>query len=424
MKVFKFGGASVKDAKAVKNVADAIEHYASENLVVVVSAMGKSTNSLENIVHVWQKNGNATEELKDLKNFHWKIMEELFENKNDLVYEWVEKIFTEIEARISKPFGENFDFEYDQLVSKGELLSTTIINAYLNASGLNSEWFNARQLIRTNDNYREGIVDWKVTEKNINERLVPYFATNSKQKIAITQGFIGGTHEGLTTTLGREGSDYTAAIIAYGLNAESATIWKDVPGVLNADPKWFDITEKLNNISYKEAIELSYYGASVIHSKTIKPLQNKGIQLIVRSFIDFQKEGTVINHNTTQDNLISSFIFKMNQVLISISSKDFSFIVEGNLSHIFQLFSKSNVKINLMQNSAINFSVCVDADERKIPALITELQQEYHVKYNEELELVTIRHYDQKTIDRVVENKTILVEQKSRYTARMVMKNN
>ena len=422
MKIFKFGGASVKNASAVKNVANVIKHFATDNLVVVVSAMGKSTNALEDIVQTWQENGDASSKLEVLKAFHWTIMEELFENKTDIVYTLIQQIFTGIEERISQPFGSNFDFEYDQLVSNGELLSATIINAYLNDSGLNSEWFNARQLIRTNENYREGIVDWETTERNITEKITSYFATNSNQKIAITQGFIGESPTGVTTTLGREGSDYTAAIIAYGLNAESVTIWKDVPGVLNADPKWFDVTEKLKNISYKEAIELSYYGASVIHPKTIKPLQNKGINLIVRSFINFEEEGTIINNTTEHDGLIPSFIFKMNQVLISISPKDFSFIIEENLSHIFQLFAKHNVKINLMQNSAINFSVCVDAEERKTPLLITALQEEYHVKYNEKLELVTIRHYDQQTIDRVVESKTILVEQKSRFTARIVMR--
>lgn len=422
MKVFKFGGASVKDADAVRNVARVIGLYPGSDLVVVISAMGKTTNALEALTNAYfNGEGDIESRFQELKDFHYHIMRDLFDDPNDHIYEWANKQFAGLEHTLSSQPTDQYDFEYDQIVSKGELLSTTIINAYLNQIGFNSQWYNASQLIRTDDHYREGGVNWEVTQRQVDEQLRPFFKEGKEQHIVITQGFIGSTGKYITT-LGREGSDYTGAVLAYCLDAEDLTIWKDVPGVLNADPKWFDNTEKLDEISYREAIELAYYGASVIHPKTIKPLQNKHIPLYVKSFVNPDDEGTVIQPSEERDNLIPSFIFKMDQVLISISPRDFSFIVEENLSHIFDLFAKASVKINLMQNSAISFSVCVNNDERKLPPLIDLLKQHYQVKYNEQLELVTIRHYDQPTIDRVTVGKSVLVEQKSRTTARMVMR--
>lgn len=417
MKVFKFGGASVKNADAVKNVARVIKLH-NEPLVVVISAMGKTTNALEKVVESYiAQDGNCFDLLNESKSFHLEIMNTLFEDKSHPVFEEIHNTFVEIEWEIEDEPQREYGYVYDQIVSVGELLSTKIVNAYLNSQNLTSKWLDARNIIQTDNSYRDAKVDWESTEKLAKESL------NDNNNIVITQGFIGSSSELFTTTLGREGSDFSAGIFAYCINAESVTIWKDVPGMLNADPKWFDDTEKLSNISYHEAVELAYYGATVIHPKTIKPLQNKQIPLYVKSFVDPEKEGTIINQNTAKDSLIPSFIFKMDQVLISIEAKDYSFIMEEHLSHIFSVFAKHRVKINLMQNSAISFSVSVDYDKIKFSKLIDELKSSYKVLFNENLELVTIRHYDQATIDRVTKNKELLLEQKTRHTARMVMKN-
>jgi aspartate kinase len=423
MKVFKFGGASVKDAEAVKNTAKIIRLYPGENLVVVVSAMGKTTNALEKLVHViFNERNDIANQIKVVEDFHYKIVNELFSDKGHKVYKELNALFSSLVKMVGEVEKANYDYAYDQVVSFGELISTSIISNYMLLEGIENEWLDARTFIKTDESYREGEVDWEPTTKLINKILKPLYKEN-ETRIVVTQGFIGGTDYSTTATLGREGSDYTASIIAYALNAEEVTIWKDVPGVLNADPKYFSLTEKLNNISYREAIELSYYGATIIHPKTIKPLQNKGIPLRVKSFVSPKEEGTLINTNTASDSLIPSFIFKVDQILISLLPKDFSFIAEENLSKIFATFVKYNIKINLMQNSAISFSVCIDNDREKAQSLIKELQQTYKVKYNEDLELVTIRHFDQKTIERVTEDKFIILEQRSRITAQLVMKN-
>ncbi|PCJ89590.1 MAG: aspartate kinase [Flavobacteriales bacterium] len=415
MKVFKFGGASVRDANSVKNVAKIMRKHEGEAVFVVISAMGKTTNGLERVVNAYfRKEGNAFEELEKVKKFHHDIVNKLFPAKH-AIFDEVNNTLVEIEWVIEDEPTGTFDFEYDQIVSVGEILSTKIISTYLNENGIKNQWIDCRDFIKTNNTYREAKVDWELSEQCIKQLKL-------SEKVLITQGFSGCTSENYTTTLGREGSDFTASIVAYLLDAESVTIWKDVPGVLNADPKWFDECEKLHHISYLEAAELAYYGASVIHPKTIKPLQNKHIPLYVRSFVSLEEEGTVINEETTSDSLIPSFIFRMNQVLISISPRDYSFIMEENLSDIFACFHKHRVKINLMQNSAISFSVCVDNEPDKIPGLINDLHQNDLVRYNENMELVTIRHYDQATIDRVTVDKEILLEQKTRHTARMVMK--
>ena len=421
MKVFKFGGASVKNAEAVKNVQSVINLF-NDDLVVVISAMGKTTNGLEKVVASYlNQDGKTQEHLQDIKDFHFNILNDLFPNKKHPIYNEIHNTFVEIEWEIEGEAVREYDYVYDQIVSVGEMLSTKIVSAYLNENETKNTWVDVRNIIQTDNTYRNAKVDWKITEQFAQKEIKTKI--DKGDKIIITQGFIGSSSELFTTTLGREGSDFSAGILAYCLNADSVTIWKDVPGMLNADPKWFDETEKLNNISYHEAVELAYYGASVIHPKTIKPLHNKNIPLFVKSFVNPNEDGTLIDENTTKDSLIPSFIFKMNQVLISISAKDYSFIMEDNLSHIFGLFSEKGVKINLMQNSAISFSVCVDFDQQKTPSLIDELRKEYKVLYNENLELVTIRHYDDKTIKRVTTNKKIIVEQKSRNTARFVMKN-
>ncbi|ADB41531.1 aspartate kinase [Spirosoma linguale] len=410
MKVFKFGGASVKDAAGVRNLADIVQKQ-GKDIVVVVSAMGKTTNALEALVRAYVdvRPEDVQAQLASLKGYHTDIMDDLTGN-----YDQVHYTFGQLENYLKSPVSASFDEVYDQIVSVGELLSTQIIFGYLNKIGLSSRWLDSRQLVRTDATFREGKVDWEFTSRQISSAV-------KKNGINITQGFIGQTEDGRTTTLGREGSDYTAAIYAFCLNAESVTIWKDVPGVLNADPKWFDDTVLLERLTYQDAIELAYYGATVIHPKTIKPLQNKGIPLYVRSFLKPEAAGTVIG-NYEQHLSIPSFIFKVNQVLISLHPNDFSFIAEDNLSRIFGLFAQAGVKINLMQNTAISFSVVVDNNPDRVPALLNLLKQDFRVTYNSDVELVTIRYYDQGTIDRVMPNKKLLLEQKSRYTVQLVVK--
>ncbi len=421
MKIFKFGGASVKDAAAVQNVAEIVSLYDGQKITIVVSAMGKTTNKLEEVVTALSQKDrkNFTALVDDLVLFHETILGELFHERHFAVYAEMEAIFEALRLRFDQSFSDNYSFEYDQIVSIGEVLSSVILAAYLREKGFPAVWADARKLIRTDHLYQEGNVDWNKTESLIQERFLPLF---SEVNIQVTQGFIGHTPEGFTTTLGREGSDYTAGIFAYCTNAESVTIWKDVPGMLNADPKYFDNTVKLDQISFKEAIELSYYGASVIHPKTIKPLQNKDIPLYVKSFLDPTASGTIIQKNSENDALIPSFIFKNDQVLFSFTTTNFSFIVEENLSDIFSRLSKINAKINLMQNSALDFSILMDRSKINIDQVLELFKDTYSVKFNEGLTLITIRHYDQATIDRVTENKEIILEQKTRQTARIVVK--
>ena len=420
MKVFKFGGASVKDADSVRNVASVLKKFSGEQLIVVVSAMGKITNQLETLADAFfYKKGNAGEILEQIKKYHFDILNKLFPSVSHSVYGDVNAVLLAMQKNIARNPSDHYNKEYDQIVSQGEVLSSIIVNAYLNEAGIKSSWLDVRTVIKTDDTYREGKVDWEKTEKAAPTRSPKGGESGS---IVVTQGFLGETPDGFTTTLGREGSDYTAAILAYCTNAESVTIWKDVPGVMNADPKWFDETKLIDQMSYQDAIELSYYGATVIHPKTIKPLQNKKIPLYVRSFIQPDAKGTLINDQQSQLP-IPCFIFKVNQILLSISPKDFSFIVEENFSDIFKIFAEHNVKINVMQNSAISFSVCTDNDSKKIPELIKKLQQKFRVLYNEDLELITIRYYDQPTIDRVCIGKKVFMEHKSRYTVQLVVKN-
>lgn len=421
MKIFKFGGASVKDAAAVRNVAEIVSLFDGQKITIVVSAMGKTTNKLEEVVTALAQKDRKifTALVDDLVLFHETILGELFHERHFAVFSEMEAVFEKLRLRFDQPFSDNYSFEYDQIVSIGEVLSSVILAAFLREKGFPAVWADARKLIRTDHLYQEGNVDWNKTESLIQERFLPLF---SDVNIQVTQGFIGHTPEGFTTTLGREGSDYTAGIFAYCSNAESVTIWKDVPGMLNADPKYFENTVKLAQISFKEAIELSYYGASVIHPKTIKPLQNKGIPLYVKSFLDPTAPGTIIQQNAEKDALIPSFIFKNDQVLFSFTTTNFSFIVEENLSDIFNRLSKINAKINLMQNSALDFSILMDRSKINIDQVLELFKDTYSVKFNEGLTLITIRHYDQATIDRVTENKEIILEQKTRQTARIVVK--
>ncbi len=421
LKVFKFGGASVKNAEAVKNAAAIVKRYQSDKLIVVVSAMDKTTNKLELLADAYFYGKDTLQEIyDDLKTFHFDILNSLFTDKSNKVFADLENDFVELMWAIEDDPSSTFSHHYDQIVSMGEIFSSRIVSAYFNEAGSICQWLDARGIIQTDNTYTEGKVDFELTQQLAETNLLPLLKQHS---IILTQGFIGGTSENFTTTLGREGSDYTAAILAYSTNAESVTIWKDVPGVLNADPKWFSDTKKIDELTYQDAIELAYYGATVIHPKTIKPLQNKNIPLYVKSFISPETEGTIIKDSHKQLP-VPSFIFKVNQMLITISPRDFSFIAEENLSKMFALFHQHHVKINVMQLSAISFSVCVDMDDKKIKPLIKILQSDYKILYNDALELVTIRYYDQSTIDRVCVNKEVLMEQKSRYTVQLVVRNN
>lgn len=419
MQVFKFGGASLKDAQGIKNITEIINKQRDKSsLLVVVSAILKATNDLESFLDAYfYKKASHLEIFKQIKSYHHKIMIDLFESTQHPIFDEVANCFVEIDWIIEEEPQDEYDYLYDQVVSIGEVVASKIVHAYLLESGYSSKWVDARDYILTDNSFRNAEVNWPATNKNIQSNLIPLL----KDNIVITQGFIGGTSENFTTTLGREGSDYSAAIFASCLDAKNVSIWKDVPGVLNADPKWFSETELIDELSYLDAIELTYYGATVIHPKTIKPLENKEIELHVRSFIEPQNLGTVIR-KTKQSLAVPSFIFKVDQVLISVLPKDFSFIVEDNLSHIFSLFHKHKVKINVMQNSAVSFSVSADYQEKRINPLIEELKERYKVSSQKDLELVTIRHYNQNTINRVLTDKDIIIQVKNSYTCQMLIK--
>jgi len=416
MKVFKFGGASVKDAESVKNIASILQNY-RENLVVVVSAMGKTTNALERFLHAYISGDKAAalSELTEIRNYHLKISDDLMP-RGDGLFNVLDSAFSGFEKRLDITPTGSYNREYDQIVSWGEIISTIIVSKYLQYRGIENKWVDARQLLKTDNTFREARVDWEASMRLVKENF-----DFGKNRLFIIQGFIGSTRDNLVTTLGREGSDYTAAILAHILSADSVTVWKDVPGVLNADPKWFDDTIRLEKISYVDAIELAYYGASVIHPKTIQPLKNKGIKLYVKSFLHPADPGTVIGEDD-YEKLIPSFIFKMDQVLIHIHPVDFSFIAEDNLEKIFRCFACYGLKINLMQNSAVSFDVCVNNDRSRIPGVLTDLEREFRVGSTSGLELITIRYYDDDTIRRVLINKDLILSQRTKSTIQMVVR--
>ncbi|MBL1279939.1 MAG: aspartate kinase [Fluviicola sp.] len=420
MKVFKFGGASVKDAASIRNIAKLLSLYKGEKLAIVISAMGKNTNAFEKIVEqcLTQNEVNYLALIAEREKFHLDILSDLITDASHPVFEEIQSIFNSLRIFCKRNSQENENALYAEIVSTGEILSTNIVNAFLRQEGFNSHWKDARKLVRTENKFLDANVDWEQTQQLFEK---DFLDSSDSSGILLTQGFIGHNSDNQTTTLGREGSDFSAAIVAHCCNAESVTIWKDVPGMLNADPKLFDNTVKLDKISFREAIELSYYGASVIHPKTIKPLQNKSIPLYVKSFLNPDNEGTTIHSCTKSDTLIPSFIFKKNQLLFSISPKDFSFIEEQNLSAIFSQISSLDLKINVMQNSALSFSVLVDEEKVNLEQFLSLFSKNYHVKYNSGLELITIRHYNQETIDRLTLNKSIILQQLTRETARIIV---
>ena len=413
-KVFKFGGTSIKDANNIKRIAEILIKYASEDLVVVFSAMGKITNMLEEVVEDYmQKNGQAEDKLQLVKDFHAHLLGELFES-NHAIYNEVNNLFVEIEWVLEDEPNLDYAFNYDQIVSVGELLSTKIMSAYLNENGFENSWVDVRDIIRTDNKYRNAKIDWEQTISSCKENINSFPIT--------TQGFIGCTSENFTTTLGREGSDFTAAILAFSLDAEQVIIWKDVDGVLNADPRFFEEPEQLMSIPFEEAIELAYYGAKVMHPKTIQPLQKKSIPLEVKSFLNPKKESSIIGDFESITPFVPSYIVKENKILISIADKNLSFIVEEHLSSIFSLFSNFGARVNMMQNSAVSFSFCIDNDSHKIPELLDALKKNFKVYFNENLIMYTIRHYNEDSISKLLINKELLLEQKSRHTIHLVVK--
>ena len=416
MRVFKFGGASVKDALGVKNLVSVLEEVGHENTLIVISAMGKTTNAMEVVIgNYFNNQAELQAALQDVIKYHNQIIIDLFENERHAVFNTVKTLFEELKAFLKTNKSPDYNFVYDQVIGYGELVSTTIISAYLNEVGYKNNWIDVRQLIKTDDYYRRANVNWDQTQTNILTHI------NTKQ-LNITQGFLGSDKNNFTTTLGREGSDYTAAIIAYCLNAESVTIWKDVPGVLNADPRYFENAQLLNVISYTEAIELAFYGASVIHPKTLQPLQRKEIPLHVKSFIQPQNDGTVVKKFKGIDPVVPCFILKQNQVLISLSTLDFSYVVEENISEIFNLLSKYKMKVDVIQNSAISFSVCFENNYNNLEPLLLHLKAKFKVTCHNNVSLYTIRHFNDQAIQNLEKGKSVLLKQMYQNTVQIVTK--
>jgi len=417
MLVFKFGGASVKDANGIVNLANIVKKYDGQQLLIVVSAMGKTTNALEKLTKAYvERQGDVQVIFDDIKKYHFAILEQLFE-ASDPIFDEVANTFVEIDWIIEDEPHDDYDFTYDQIVSIGEMVSTRIVNAYLNKTGIKSQWLDVRGYVQTDNTYREGKVQWDKTRAAISKAIPAIL----EKGIVVTQGFLGGTSENFTTTLGREGSDYTASIFAACLDAESVTTWKDVPGILNADPKFFSDTVKFDQLSYTEAIEMTYYGATVIHPKTIKPLQNARIPLYVKSFTDPDASGTIIKADVVTVFTKPVIILKQNQALLSISAKDYSFISENHLSYIFGLFAQNQVKVNVMQTSALSFTVCFDLYEERFNKLLQGLSQDFKVKYNYNLTLITVRHHTPASLKELTADKTVLLEQVSRNTVQLVV---
>ncbi|PLW92129.1 MAG: aspartate kinase [Marinilabiliales bacterium] len=421
--VYKFGGASLKNAEALRNAVEILKNCAHSPLILVVSAIGKTTNALEKI-HEARFNGDVKEaiaRMAELENIHMNIVNELFQEKTHQIYSDLQASFAGLRNAIEMSPEPRFDESYDRIVGYGEEVASIIVAAYLKDSGLFVELADARKLIITDDNFRDAYVNWDLSKERILSFCNRVFEENPKT-IVLTQGFISGTEDGRPTTLGREGSDFTASVFAFCTDAVEMHIWKDVQGILNADPKIMPEAEFLAHLSYRETVELAYYGASVIHPKTIKPLENKRIPLYVRSFLNPEQPGTCINQDMSDDREKASYIFKFNQILISVLPKDFSFINEKNLSDIFTVLSRNNIRVRMMQNSAVSFSFCCDNDVVKMPMLIKDLQMRFNVRYNENVELITIRHYSNAELKDVVRSRKILMEQKSRSTHQIIVK--
>jgi len=417
IKVFKFGGFAVSDTGSVKNLVKIVSEYSDDQILIIVSAMGKTTDALEKLCKSYvEGNEDAQDILKKIKQFHENIMLELFGTKDHPVFDEIANTFVEIEWMLEDEPHPDYDFNYDQIVSVGEFLSSRIVAAYLNENNIDTRWMDARDFIHTDNTYREGIIDMDKTRSSMS-------VLNSalKKQTVVTQGFIGGTSENFSTTLGREGSDYSAAIFASLLNAESLTVWKDVPGIMNADPRLFASAQKYDELPYSEALEMAYYGATVIHPKTIKPLQNAGVPLFVRPFLLPDEKGTRIDSTAKLNTDISAIIVKQNQMLLSISSKDFSFIDEHILIYLLQCISEAHIKLNMMQRSALSLSFCFNQDEAKFRKLYDILKDKFKCKYNECLDLITVRHFKREELETITAGRTIIMEQFSRNTAQIIL---
>lgn len=418
IKVFKFGGFAVSDAESIKKLADIIVTENNKELLIIVSAMGKTTDALEKLCAAYiDRNDESFEILNQIKEFHEIAMLELFESKKHPIFDEIANTFVEIEWMLEDEPHPEYDFNYDQIVSIGEFLSSRIVSAYLNKLGLNTKWVDARDYIHTDNSYREGIIDLEKTNSNIKnlDKIL-------NQQIVVSQGFIGGTSENFTTTLGREGSDYSAAIFASALKAESLTVWKDVAGIMNADPRIFSDAQKYDELPYSEALEMAYYGATIIHPKTVKPLQNANVPLYVKPFLKPQEKGTLIHSLAKFNSEITAKIIKENQMLLSVSSKDFSFIDEQTMIYILEIIRNLNIKSNLIQRSALSLSICFNQDNIKLKNAISILSEKFNCKYDQELNLLTLRHYKKEDINTIIVEKTILMEQFTRNTAQIIYK--
>ena len=417
MRIFKFGGASVKDANGVRNLTKVLQQEGSENTLVVISAMGKMTNAFEEVIDAYfYKSDTLRTKLAQVENYHKDMMGDLLESDNE-IHTQVDILFEELDWFLSRNTSQRYNYVYDQIICFGELLSTRIVSAYLKTVQIENNWLDVRNYIKTDSNYRDAKVNWSLTQQIITKKIATH-------QLNVTQGFLAGNDTENTTTLGREGSDYTAGIFAYCLNAESVTIWKDVPGVLNADPRVFEETTLLEHISYEEAIEMAFYGASVIHPKTIQPLQNKEIPLYVKSFLNPTVPGTRVSKGARLLPNIPCFIVKKNQVFVSISANDFSFMVENNLSYIFKKLHDYKLKVNLIQNSAISFSVCVDNKFGNFDAFHTELKNEFKIEFQKEVDVYTIRHFNTSTKDTITKLGKTLLSQTNKETIQIVLKKN
>ena len=411
MKIFKFGGASVKDADSVKNVLRVLSIQGFERCLIVVSAMGKTTNALERVVEFYFNKSDYQQEIAKIKEEHIQIAKGLFD-ENHHVFSEIKLFFDDIESFLRRNKSPNYNFVYDQVVTCGEMISSKILSVYLSDNEMGNQWLDARDFIKTDTNYREGLVNWEETEKNISQL--------DKAKTYVTQGFIGSDENNFTVSLGREGSDYSAAIFAYCLDAKDMTIWKDVPGVMTGDPRKFENVELLSNISYEEAIEMAYYGASVIHPKTLQPLKQKSIPFFVKSFINPEKAGTKIGIST-ENQLLESYILKENQVLMRISTRDFSFIAEDHISFIFRELAKRNIKVSLMQNSAISLALCLEDKFNNVDELEAELEQDFNTEIVKNVSLFTIRNARLENLDKLYEGKNVLLEQITKTTVQMII---
>jgi aspartate kinase len=418
IKVFKFGGFAVSNAESVQNLAKIIASYSNDQILIIVSAMGKTTDALEKLCNAYvEGNEDAHEILESIKQFHDDIMQQLFVDNNNPVFDEVANTFLEIEWMLEDVPHPEYDFNYDQIVSIGEFLSSRIVAAYLNQDEISTKWLDARDFIHTDNTYREAVIDLDKTKSSM-----AVLQNYLKNQVVITQGFIGGTSENFSTTLGREGSDYSAAIFASCLKSESLTVWKDVPGIMNADPRLFADAQKYDELPYSEALEMAYYGATIIHPKTVKPLQNANIPLYVKSFLAPSEKGSLIHSLAVLNTNIIAKIVKNKQMLLSISTKDFSFIDEDILIYLLQSISRATIKINMMQRSALSLSICFNQDDYKFNKLNNLLKDKFNCKYNQDLSLLTLRHYKKEDLNMLITGKTIIMEQFSRNTAQIILK--